>query len=133
MLLCSLPQLEAGLVQTLLPLRWGHLQCSFLTWLASFEVSTWPYSSLRSCCPGWLPAPRMDWLGGEWAFSLYKHSLLVNSPGLDQRKLVLASLFLTPTSLSFSPSLSSRSTQFMYATGSLQLHFYVSWFLWVDM
>jgi hypothetical protein len=31
MQVCSLPQPEVG---------WGHLGCSFLTWLASFDVST---------------------------------------------------------------------------------------------
>jgi hypothetical protein len=33
------PSLKRGGAD-LVPMRWGHLQCSFSTWLASFDVST---------------------------------------------------------------------------------------------
>lgn len=78
------------------PLRWGHLQCSFQTWAASFEVSTaLLFSEILLLAE--TPLRQSMWQGVYGLATGTKDGLVGGDrpklEGLDQRKFVLASFF----------------------------------------
>jgi hypothetical protein len=86
-------------MQTLLPLRWGHLWCSFPTWLASFEVR------IDQVLTAWRQSTKDGLVvGGCWRVGLppYKHSLLINSRDLIRKNLSWLHSFLDVQSLPLS-------------------------------